>query len=56
MLQELVKAYGDAYTVAITPSTTRRNETAERNRESQRDTPVKASRGRSWRALLSAFL
>ena len=56
MLQDLVKAYGEAYTAAITPSVMQRNEVAERDRELQRKTPIKASRGRGWRVLLSAFL
>lgn len=55
MLQDLVKAYGEAYTVAITPSLMQRSEAAERDREARRETPVKAGRGRSWRVLLSAF-
>lgn len=56
MLQDLVKAYGEAYTAAITPSLIRRSEAAERDRDTRPETPVKAGRGRGWRVLLSAFL
>jgi len=56
MLQDLIKAYAEAYTAAITPSIMQRNEVTARERESLPETPVKASRGRAWRGLLSAFL
>jgi len=56
MLQDLIKAYADAYTAAVTPSRTHRHEVEAHQREALPDAPAKAAHGRGWRALLSAFL
>lgn len=56
MLHDLIKAYADAYTVAITPGVIQEHEFIERQRDSAAEMPVEAKRGRRWRGLLSAFL
>jgi hypothetical protein len=56
MLQHLIRAYADAYTIAITPSVRHVRDHEARNRDAERETPNENVRGRGWRALLSAFL
>lgn len=56
MLQDLIKAYADAYTIAITPAIAHRHEDGLRNRESSPEAAAKVTRGRGWRVLLSALL
>ena len=52
ILQDLIRAYADAYTVALTPSRPRHEEEAE-PREFPSETPAKAHRSRIWRGLFS---
>ena len=52
MLQDLIRAYADAYTVALTPSRPRHEEEAA-PREFPSETPAKAHRSGIWRGLFS---
>jgi hypothetical protein len=56
MLQDLIRAYADAYTVAITSSRTERHYEDAQPRGPLVETPAKARRGGLWRGLFSAFL
>jgi len=56
MLQDLIRAYADAYTVAITSSRNERHYEDAEPREPLVDRPAKTHRGRIWRGLFSAFL
>jgi hypothetical protein len=56
MLQDLIRAYADAYTVAITSSRNERHYEDAQPREPLAETPTKTQRGGLWRGLFSAFL
>jgi hypothetical protein len=56
MLQDLIRAYADAYTVAFTSSRLRPHEEEAEPRESLNETLAKARRGGLWRGLVSVFL
>jgi hypothetical protein len=56
MLQHLINAYAEAYTVAISPSIIRANDRQPREPVSDSEAPGRKSGSGGWRTLLSAFL
>jgi len=53
MLQHLIRAYADAYTVAFTSTKSQRHDEEAQPRESLDETLAKAQRGGVWRGLFS---